>query len=60
MLSGMAGAAGNLLALEAFSLLTEFASTQSLGHILALDLLGMETSRHRLLRLPTCPECGGR
>jgi len=58
LLSGLAGAIANLLAVEVLKVLTGFSYPITTGAFLSLDLFTMELSRHEVLKLPRCPACG--
>jgi hypothetical protein len=48
------------MALEAFKHLSGALPATVFGHVLVLDLLGMDLTRHRVLRKPWCPACDPR
>jgi adenylyltransferase/sulfurtransferase len=52
-----AGAIGNLVGLEAFKTLTGVIEPSTLGHIVVVNLLNLESSKHLVLRKPWCPAC---
>jgi molybdopterin-synthase adenylyltransferase len=52
-----AGIAANLLAMEAFKLLTGVSRIATAGRIVVFDLLSFNTTHHVVLRKPWCPAC---
>ena len=57
-LAAAAGAIGNLAALEAIHTLAAAIVPPAKEQLVAIDLLTLTSSRHRVLRVPTCPACG--
>jgi adenylyltransferase/sulfurtransferase len=52
-----AGMLGNLLGLEALKVLSGVVAPSALGSIIVTDLVRVTTSRHVVLRQPSCPDC---
>jgi len=52
-----AGVAANLLAMEAFKLLTGLSQITTAGRIVVFDLLSFNATHHVVLRKPWCPAC---
>jgi bacteriocin biosynthesis cyclodehydratase domain-containing protein len=49
---------GHLVAMEAITVITEYVPSNVGGHVIILDPVTLETSHHRLVRLPWCRVCG--
>jgi ribosomal protein S12 methylthiotransferase accessory factor len=58
-LAPMAPALGHLLAMEALRLVSGDGASPLLGRLLVLDLVGLGTTLHAVLRMPWCDVCGG-
>ena len=58
-LAPMSALLGDLVALEAVKVLTEYVPSELVGRTLVQNLISYQTSLHGLVPMPWCPVCGG-
>jgi len=50
---------GHLTALEALKILSGYTPSKLFGNVIVQDLVTLQTSTHKLIRMPWCDVCGG-
>lgn len=58
VLGPFAGLVGHFASIEAIKLVTQFARPASAGACVTLNSLTGQVTRHEVLKLPRCPDCG--